>query len=741
MDWKKIPDTQWLDNEHQIIECVKYLKTSKERCFDIESSGLDFIKDYPIMFSLSDGIERFGAMADVMTHPAMKELLENFDSIVGSNIKIDKHWAMNIGVNLAGDKGLLIDTVVLDWLISENREGHHGLKEISWDYCGIKMREFKEVFPMKRATKLTVADTAKDAILRKISTPEGFDEAKQYAGLDAYANMQAYFYLKQQLQEVDCFEPTRNKDGTVSRWTLWDHALAIEVPFTRCLWNIERRGFPVSIGYFKQLETVAKKKLQILEQELTKAVGYELNPRSPQQLREFFFVKSGKKPTKVTEGGKSGTTSASVDIDVIKGFAEEGDVVAKLLVDHRQLSKLYSTYIKGLQEYVSLDGKIHTTIRHTGTKTGRISSSDPNLTNISKPIADIKIRAGFIAEPGEILIDADFAQLELVLMAHKSGDENMIKAICEGKDLHCFAIGIAFGYSYEKAMAAKAAKKKGLVLTDEQKLLVEFRDAVKAVSYGLLYGIGEDLLGENLTKQFRESNPEARNKKCPICDTIYPLDWEFCEHVDFVPIDNKWIDRRNFKSKYKLANYLKEKKAQRKLLENYIIGDNQKVKLIEVLRTVSPVEAKGYMDSWFNAFPGVREHINYQQEYVSQFKHVQSFLGRFRRLPEIDSVVYKDVLAAQRKSTNIIQGDAADIVKVVMLAIEEDEELRNLGYRMLIQVHDQITGTCPDQPEIVEKVIKRKQHLMENAFNERCFKLKVPLVAEVKAAYSWDESH
>ena len=266
MSWINIPSTIWIETEKQAIECSQYLLSKSEIALDTESSGLNKITEVPLIFSLSDGFERFAGMTDILYIPCMRELIGSEIPKVGSHIShVDVHWLENVDIIVGGP---LYDTVTMDWLQDESREGRHGLKELAWDYCGIAMKPFAETFPMKRATKNSPAETPRDAILKKISTPEGFAEAKQYAGLDAFANHRVFTYLKQKLMETVVFV---DENGNCN-WTLWDHFLTFEVPFTRVLYNIERRGMKISTGYLKQMCSVADKKLKEIETNFHRAV-------------------------------------------------------------------------------------------------------------------------------------------------------------------------------------------------------------------------------------------------------------------------------------------------------------------------------------------------------------------------------------------------------------------------------------------------------------------------------------
>lgn len=962
--WTLAPATVWMESSEAVIKCVDYLKNAEIVSIDIESSGLSNTDDVPIMFSLSDGYKRFAGMADLLRIKEMREFLESDREWTNSNIKIDAHWLANIGIILGGT---WFDTVVLDWLYDENREGRHGLKECAFDYCGIKMREFKEVFPFFR-TKNGVKDTARDAILRKIATKEGFEEAKQYSGLDSYANVHVYWALKKKLQGVVYFETPEGN------YTAWDYFRQIEAPFTKVLWKMERRGIMISVGYLQQLQLEAEVKIKELEAKILEKVGRPINPRSAPQLRKLFYEERGKLVEKWTSGGTSGKKEPSTDESVLKKWAEDGDEIAQLLIDHRDLSKLKNTYVIGLQEAAGKDHRIHPTFKQAGTVSGRLSCTDPNLQNIPTNSNTLNIRAAFIPAPGYILRDLDYClapgtriltsnlrwvpietlkegdeliafdenlpgrnkgkdsglkpsvvektkrlkkkcykittekgeliasedhmwigrsgfststrrwiktkdlkvgyylsyfcdpweedktweggyiggfldgegwinrrtlgfgqnegptlnfmisklkeknvnvgitksksgkhkvakcyakgdraalsvigrfrpqrllsksktlwegsrtwggstskikilnieeigeqeviavqtstktfiaegylshncQLELVLLAHCSGDEKMIQAIKEGKDLHIMACSLIFGYDYDWGVSVKKKEAKVTYanLTPEEKRLIDSRSAIKRTWYGVIYGIGDEKLGAQLTADFRKADPNATSKQCPGCGTVYPMDYqsEYCEHVGNYPIKNPHV-----------SPYLKKKLGPQR-------GSGiSKYQLEVVPRVVSDVEAKMYMSSLLNAFSKVSSYLENQRETAKTEKGVRSLLGKIRHLPHIDSANYSDVLQAQRQAQNDIQNKAAEVLKIVMLLIDQNEELETLGARMLLNIHDELLLENPITND--EKINIIVKDIMENGFGRTVYELLVPLKTDSRKGSNWAETH
>lgn len=956
MEWVRIPPAEWLETENEVIDAFTYLNLKPKISYDTETTGLISYKDYPLLLSFSDGERRFGCDAEFLHHPLIKHALTNEKTIKRiTNAKFDMHMTENAGIRIGGPVHC---TVVMDHQYNENRKGRHGLKETARDYCNIIMREFTDVFPMIRKRKGFPDDTPADAIRRKMSTPEGVREAREYAGLDAYATYKVAEYLEQQLSLID-IQPG---------FTLYDYFERIEAPFTKVLYLLERRGISICSGYFKQIEVPIQKAILEIEHQFNIAAKQEINISSPIQLREFFYDVLGKTPTKWTSGGASGNKQPATDIEVLEGWAEEGDVFANMVMQHRKLSKIYETYVVGLSDLLDNNFKLHTSLNQSGTVTGRLSSSNPNCfhpsteiltnrgwvlfpelnendlvaqwddgtisfehakkiqykfngdlvllenehinlfttpdhrclianrktdeikvvnaidypedykqynagnyekilsvkdcenltkrqlriicaiqadgyyhdggvdfkfkkkrkinrlldllenssldfthgpadngryririlkskeldylksflgsnksfdswilgldreyldtfieevnywdgcitrmnnyssnikqnadwvqianvlsnkranlrvyngtrnlnyqvditnrnysltTNISKTLVPyegpvycvtvpssfiiirrkgkvsitgncqniprpgndkFKLRDGFVSTPGKKLIVADYGQLEMRIMAHKAGDPIMIEAIVNGKDLHCLAVSLIFGFPYEDVIGAKKAEKKGIELTSTQKRLLELRQAMKNVGFGIIYGIGAQKLGHDLTEEFKKSDKD---------------------------------------------------------------------------RIVTEAEAQSYIDAWYGLFTTVRHYVEWQKKYVRDHGYVQTFLGRYRRLPEIKSSRYKEKLKAERQAVNIIQGDAADIVKIAMIAIEEDTELQSWTYEQLLQIHDEIVGECNDEDSLVENCLLRVKDHMENSFERKIYKLKVPLDVEINSGYTW----
>ena len=413
--WNEIPPNHWLETENLVIDAGYYLRTSVDAGnplgLDVESTGLNTTKDVPILISFSDGIERFTGYFDRVARNNWIEslLLDPGVVKVGTNIKFDRHMCANAKVDMIGP---FRDTVVMDWLYNENR-WNHGLKDTALDHLGLQMREFKEVFPMRKARKGMLAESAGEAINRIMADPATAEEAKEYSGTDPYASVLVHNFLAAELQKIQML-PGQN---------MWEYFCNVEVPFTDVLWNLERRGFKIHAGQlFAQVGPITQTMTQ-LQGELAQMAGWIVNPNSPKQLQKLFFQQLQMRPLKMTKGGKSGVKQASTDDEVLGTWIGTADPVAapfaERILGFREVSKIKGTYIDGLTERMDANLRIHSTLNQTGAVTGRISSSDPNLQNIPRPATDkFHLRSSFIAEPGMVLVVLDYDQLEMKLMAH-----------------------------------------------------------------------------------------------------------------------------------------------------------------------------------------------------------------------------------------------------------------------------------------------------------------------------------
>ena len=254
----------------------------------------------------------------------------------------------------------------------------------------------------------------------------------------------------------------------------------IEMPLAFVLRDMEQEGFLVDADALRQLGVSFDATIARLTDEIAELAGEKINLNSPKQLGEMLFERMGLPAPKKTRTGYS--TSA----EVLEELAAEHPVCAKIL-EYRKYSKLRSTYIDSLIQLRDDAGRVHTHFDQVGTATGRLSSSEPNLQNIPvRTELGREIRGAFIAKPGHVLVDADYSQIELRVLAHISGDATMIDAFRKGEDIHARTAAEVYGVPFDQVTH-------------------QMRSASKAVNFGIVYGISDFALAKNIGVSRREA--------------------------------------------------------------------------------------------------------------------------------------------------------------------------------------------------------------------------------------------
>lgn len=255
----------------------------------------------------------------------------------------------------------------------------------------------------------------------------------------------------------------------------------IELPLLRVLYDMEERGFPVDTGVLQEIGTYLSNRENELRQQIYDLCGVgEFNVNSPKQLGEVLFEKLG------LPAGRKTTKGYSTDADTLEKLKDKHPAIACIL-EYRQVAKLNGTYIDALIRKTEADGRIHTFFDQTGTATGRISSAEPNLQNIPvRTEMGREIRRAFVASPGCVLVDADYSQIELRILAHFSGDEAMVDAFKKGQDIH----------------TRTAAEVAGIPM---EEVTPQLRANAKAVNFGLVYGISDFGLARNTGMSRKEA--------------------------------------------------------------------------------------------------------------------------------------------------------------------------------------------------------------------------------------------
>ncbi len=254
----------------------------------------------------------------------------------------------------------------------------------------------------------------------------------------------------------------------------------IELPLARVLADMEKVGFAVDAEAIAAYGDKLEIEVNTLRDEIYELVGCEFNLNSPKQLGEALFERLGLPSGKKTKSGYS--TSA----EVLEGLVDKHPAVSKLL-EYRTLAKLKSTYCDGLLKAVEIDGRIRSTLNQTETRTGRISSTEPNLQNIPvRTEVGREFRRFFIAPEGRLLCDADYSQIELRVLAHISGDEAMTAAFNDGTDIHTTTAAKVFGLPIDMVPPV-------------------MRSRAKAVNFGIVYGIGAFSLAKDINVSYGEA--------------------------------------------------------------------------------------------------------------------------------------------------------------------------------------------------------------------------------------------
>ncbi len=255
---------------------------------------------------------------------------------------------------------------------------------------------------------------------------------------------------------------------------------SLEMPFTEVLASMEYYGVKVDADGVKNFGDSLKDEIEGLEEQIYFMAGERFNIQSPKQLGVILFEKMNLPTLKKTK------TGYSTNAEVLEQLRDK-DPIIELILRYRHLTKLTSTYVDGLLKTVKSDGRIHSVFKQTETRTGRISSTEPNLQNIPvRTHTGREMRKFFIADKDKVLLDADYSQIELRIMAHMSDDETMQKAFIDNVDIHTVTASQVFGVS-------------------EKSVTSEMRSAAKAVNFGIIYGIGAFSLAKDINVSVAEA--------------------------------------------------------------------------------------------------------------------------------------------------------------------------------------------------------------------------------------------
>ncbi len=342
----------------------------------------------------------------------------------------------------------LFDVLIAAYLLNPLKNDYH-IEDIANEHLGLMIQNRSQL--LEKKTLLQAAE----------EVPEAFCE---YAGYGAYVILKAAPILSRKLKEVQM-------DRLFTE---------VEMPLTRVLYDMETEGVRVRPEELKKYGEALVSRIDELEQAIHAAAGENFNINSPKQLGEILFEKMQ------LPGGKKTKTGYSTAADVLEKLASENRIVSDIL-EYRGLTKLKSTYADGLEAYIGKEDRIHTTLNQTITATGRISSTEPNLQNIPmRTELGRRIRKVFVPKEGFVFADADYSQIELRVLAHMSGDEQLIEAYQMDADIHRITASKVFHTPFEE-------------VTDLQ------RRNAKAVNFGIVYGISSFGLSQDLSISRKEA--------------------------------------------------------------------------------------------------------------------------------------------------------------------------------------------------------------------------------------------
>ncbi len=599
------PEYETVLTRDQLDAWLQRIGAAELTCIDTETTSLDPIAARLVGISLSVEASKACYIPLAHRYPGVPDQLPLEDALqalrpwlesphhrkVGQHLKYDTHVFANHGIRLAG---IAHDTMLESYVLEAHR--NNDMDSLAERHLGRKTLTYVEVCG-KGANQLCFDEVA-------------IDRATEYAAEDAEVTLALHH-------------------------TMWPHIETnerlryvyegIELPVSRVLFDMERTGVLIDRQRLEAQSRELAQRIAELERQAVEIAGQPFNLGSPKQIGEILF-----NHLKLPVFKKTASGSPSTDEEVLEKLAEDYPL-PKLLLEHRGLSKLKSTYCDKLPLTADAHGRVHTTYGQAIAVTGRLSSSDPNLQNIPIRTAEgRRIREAFIAPPAHRIVSADYSQIELRIMAHISEDAGLLDAFSKGEDIHRATASEVFGVPLAEVSSQQ-------------------RRYAKVINFGLIYGMSAFGLASNLG-----------------------------------------IERD---------------------------------------------AARSYIDRYFMRYPGVAKYMESTRALAKRQGYVETVFGRRLWLPEINSPNGPRRSGAERAAINApMQGTAADLIKLAMIAASRWITENALGTRLVMQVHDELVLEVPDSE--VELVRERVPALMSGVAP-----LRVPLVADVGVGDNWDQAH
>ena len=536
-------------------------------------------KDRQVYVIPVSGFVTEGYLADKMTN------LSKQTKIISFNLK------PQYGLYCAEDTKNFFDVLIAAYLLNPLKSDYE-IVDVANEYLGWMIPDFKEKFGKNNVE-----------VLMDTKTEEFFS----YVVKQAVVCYESYDVFMKKLAEEEMLWLFEN----------------MEMPLSLVLYEMEKNGVGVQKEALNVYSEELKKQIDVLVKSIYEKAGMEFNINSPKQLGEVLFEKLQ------IPGGKKTKTGYSTAVDVLEKLQADYPIVSEIL-QYRTLAKLNSTYAEGLVQHIEEDNKIHTNFNQTITATGRISSTEPNLQNIPMRMEMGRlIRKVFVPEEGYIFTDADYSQIELRILAHLSGDEQLIEAYKMDEDIHRITASKVFNTPFEE-------------VTDLQ------RRNAKAVNFGIVYGISSFGLSQDLS--------------------------------------------------------------------------------------ITPKEASAYIKQYFATYPKVKEYLDSLVASAKEKGYVTTMFGRKRPIPELSSSNFMQRAFGERIAMNSpIQGTAADIMKIAMIAVFKTLKEKNMKSKLILQIHDElVVETANEEIEEVKQIVTE---CMKNAA-----KLAVSLEVDLHTGNNWYEA-
>lgn len=397
---------------------------------------------------------------------------------------------------------------------------------------------------------------------------------------------------------------------------MWELLTTLEMPLSRILFKMEQEGIHISEKVLDEIGEVTHARMEENAARVYEYAGHEFNINSPKQLGIVLFDEIGLK------SGKKRSTA----VEVLEKLRDAHPIIPCLL-DYRKYAKLYTTYVVGLKKHISRDQRIHTIFNQALAQTGRLSSSEPNLQNISvRDEEGREIRKAFVAEEGHVFLSADYSQIELRMLAHMADETQMIDAFSHGIDIHTKTAMQIFDVSADEVDAS-------------------MRRSAKTVNFGIVYGQSDYGLSEQLG--------------------------------------------------------------------------------------ISRKEAHSFIEKYFASYPKIHAFMNETIAFCEEHGYVTTMFQRRRYIPEINDKNYMMREFGKRAAMNApIQGSAADLIKMAMIAIDKKMQEEQVRSRMILQIHDELIFDVPQEE------IEQMKRIVEDGM-QNVVKLKVPLVANASIGHTW----